>query len=84
MNAYRKTALTLACLSLIPSAAMASNWEMTSGLPTYREVHRGTKEVRTCSATGGSLSVGTATPAGPNTNMLAERLNISAGLVFRF
>lgn len=84
MNAYRKTALTLACLSLIPSAAMASNWEMTSGLPSHREVHRGTKEIRTCSTTGGSLSVGTASPSGPNTNMLAERLNISAGLVFRF
>ncbi len=84
MNAYRKTALTLACLSLIPSAAMASNWEMTSGLPTHREVHRGTKEVRTCLSPGGSLSVGTAAPTGPNTNMLAERLNVSAGLVFRF
>ena len=84
MNAYRSTALTLACLSLFPAAAMASNWEMTSGLPTQREVHRGTKEVRSCASPGGSLSVGTATPAGPNTNMLAERLNVSAGLVFRF
>ncbi len=84
MNAYRKTALTLACLSLIPSAAMASNWEMTSGLPSHREVHRGTKEVRNCASPGGSISVGTAAPTGVNTNMLAERLNVSAGLMFRF
>lgn len=84
MNAYRKTALTLACLSLIPSAAMASNWEMTSGLVSHREVHRGTKEVRTCASPGGSISVGTATPTSINTNMLAERLNVSAGLMFRF
>ena len=33
---------------------------------------------------GGSISVGTAAPAGVNTNMLAERLNVSAGLIFRF
>lgn len=84
MNAYRKSALTLACLSLIPSAAMASNWEMTSGLPSHREVHRGTKEVRSCASPGGSISVGTATPTSINTNMLAERLNVSAGLMFRF
>ncbi len=89
MNAYnRRTALTLACLSLIPAAvpvtALASNWEMTSGLPTQREVHRGTKEVRNCVSPGGSISVGTATPAGINTNMLVERLNVSSGLVFRF
>ncbi len=84
MNAYRKTALTLACLSLLPSAAMAANWEMTSGLPTHREVHRGTKEVRSCASPGGSISVGTAAPTGINSNMLAERLNVSAGLMFRF
>lgn len=88
MNAYRRTALTLACLSLIPAAIptvhAASNWEMTSGLPTQREVHRGTHEVRNCVTPGGSISVGTATPAGPNTNMLAERLNVSSGLMFRF
>ena len=88
MNAYRRTALTLACLSLMPAAlvpvaAMASNWEMTSGLPTAREVHRGTKEVRACVTPGGSISVGTASP-GANTNMLAERLNVSSGLIFRF
>lgn len=88
MNAYRRTALTLACLSLMPAAlvpvaVMASNWEMTSGLPTAREVHRGTKEVRTCVSPGGSISVGTASP-GANTNMLAERLNVSSGLIFRF
>lgn len=84
MNAYRKSTLALACLALIPSAAMASNWEMTSGLPSHRDVHRGTKEVRTCASPGGSISVGTATPTGINTNMLAERLNVSAGLLFRF
>ncbi len=88
MNAYRRTALTLACLSLVPAAipltALASNWEMTSGLATQREVHRGTKEVRYCTSPGGSISVGTATPAGPNTNALAERLNVSSGQVFRF
>jgi hypothetical protein len=84
MNASARTALTLACLSLLPAAAMASNWEMTSGLVTYREVHRGTKEVRACASPGGSISAGTATPAGANTNMLLERLNVSAGLVFRF
>ena len=84
MNAYRKTALTLACLSLLPAAAMAANWEMTSGLPTHREVHRGTKEVRSCASPGGSISVGTAAPTGINSNMLAERLNVSAGLMFRF
>ncbi|MFZ5638674.1 MAG: hypothetical protein ACOY82_19025 [Pseudomonadota bacterium] len=84
MNAYARTALTLACLSLAPLAAMASNWEMTSGLPTYREEHRGTKEVRSCASPGGSISVGTASPSGSNTNMLAERLNVSSGLVFRF
>lgn len=84
MNAYRRTALTLACLSLIPATAAAQNWEMTSGLSTQREVHRGTREVRNCISPGGSISVGTATPAGTNTNMLAERLNASSGLVFRF
>jgi hypothetical protein len=75
MNAHRRTALTLACLSLIPATAAAQNWEMTSGLSTQREVHRGTREVRNCISPGGSISVGTATPAGINTNMLAERLN---------
>lgn len=84
MNAYARTALTLACLSLAPLAARASNWEMTSGLPTYREEHRGTKEVRSCASPGGSISVGTASPSGINSNMLAERLNVSSGLVFRF
>jgi hypothetical protein len=84
MNAYVRSALTLACLGLVSGAAMASNWEMTSGLVTHREVHRGTREVRACASPGGSISVGTATPAGANTNMLAERLNVSSGLIFRF
>jgi hypothetical protein len=82
MNASRRTALTLACLSLLPPAAMASNWEMTSGLPTQREVHTGIREVRAC-AGGGSISVGTAYSAGTNTDALVERLNVLSGMVFR-
>lgn len=88
MNAYRRTALTLACLSLIPAAIptvhAASNWQMTSGLPTQREVHRGTHEVRNCVTPGDSISVGMVTPAGPSINMLAERLDVSSGQMFRF
>lgn len=82
MNAYRKAVLALACLSAVPTAA--AQWEMTSGLAMQREVHRGTKEVRYCNGPGGSISVGTATPAGNNTNMLAERLNSLSGLSFRY
>lgn len=82
MNASRRTALTLACLSLLPAAAMASNWEMTSGLATQKELHTGNREVRAC-AGGGSVSVGTATQASGNTDILIERLNVSAGLIWR-
>ena len=68
MNVQKKTALALACLSLIPAVipitAMAQNWEMTSGLPTQQEVYRGTKEIRVCASPGGSISVGTTTPGG--------------------
>ena len=87
MNASRKdtvpaAALALACLALLPAAAMASNWEMTSGLATQKEVHTGNREVRAC-AGGGSVSVGTATTAGGGTDLLIERLNVSAGLIWR-
>jgi len=85
MNGYARTGLTLACMALSAGVAQASNWEMTSGLLSHRETHTGTKEIRACVSPGGSISVGTAVPtAGANSNMLAERLNVSAGLVFRF
>ncbi|MBX3710781.1 MAG: hypothetical protein KF800_02305 [Lysobacter sp.] len=86
MNAYRRTWMALALLSLAPTAALAQSWEMASGLPTQRDVHRGTKEVRNCLNPGGVLSVGTTTPGGvnPNTNMLIERLTAGAGTLFRF
>ncbi len=94
MNAYRRTWTALAPLSLAlsslatlaPGAAHAQSWEMASGLPAQRDVHRGTKEIRNCLNPGGVLSVGTTTPGGvnPNTNMLIERLTAGAGLVFRF
>lgn len=93
MNVHEKTALALACLSLVPAVipitAMAQNWEMTSGLPAQQEVHRGTKEIRVCASPGGSISVGTTTPGGApaNTNMLIERLSTLASIAapgFRF
>ncbi len=94
MNAYRRTWIALAPLSLAlsslatlaPGAAHAQSWEMVSGLPAQRDVHRGTREIRNCLNPGGVLSVGTTTPGGvnPNTNMLIERLTAGAGLVFRF
>ena len=86
MNAYRRTWMALAILSLAPTAAIAQSWEMASGLPAQRDVHRGTKEIRNCINPGGVLSVGTTTPGGvnPNTNMLIERLTAGAGLAFRF
>lgn len=94
MNAYRRTWMALAPLSLAlsslatlaPGAAHAQSWELVSGLPAQRDVHRGTKEIRNCLNPGGVLSVGTTTPGGaaPNTNMLIERLTAGAGLVYRF
>lgn len=91
MNTDRRTSLWLAPLSLAlatmtPGTAVAQSWEMASGVPTQRDVHRGTKEIRNCLNPGGVLSVGTTTPGGaaPNTNMLIERLTSGAGLVFRF
>ncbi|MGN6152501.1 MAG: hypothetical protein ACTHOH_10915 [Lysobacteraceae bacterium] len=87
MNASRKdtipaAALALACLALLPAAAMASNWEMTSGLATQKEVHTGNREVRAC-AGGGAVSVGTVTLPTGSTDLLIERLNVSAGLIWR-
>lgn len=81
--ALRSTALTLACLSLLPATAMASNWEMTSGQVTHKELHTGTREVRACPG-GGSISVGTAYGGTGNDDALAERLNVSSGLLFRY
>lgn len=81
--ALRITGLSLACLSLLPATAMASNWEMTSGLVTQKEIHTGTREVRSCPG-GGSISVGTAHGGTGNDDALAERLNVSSGLLFRY
>ncbi len=83
MNAKRKSLWIALLVCMTPTAAMAgSNWEMTSGLSTQREIHRGVTEIRKCVSPGGSLSVGTATPGGanPNSNLLIERLSSLAAL----
>jgi len=69
-------AVCLGAIFAVPCAAQ-SNWEVHSGLSTYREMNRGTTEVRACTG-GGVATVGMQRPpagvAGYD-NLLVQRLN---------